>query len=297
MMTPRSPTPARRRRRRCGCTASRSTWLRMRAVARRHAYVLARSPHRLFDVTLWPLVDVLLFGALATYVGGGHATGGGQAAGYLIAGIVLWHVVYQSQISVSTGLLEETWSRNLLNLMVTPIREVEYVGGVALFGMFKLVVGVGVVALGALVFYSFDVSTLGFGLVPIAAVLLLVGWTHRPVRHRRGAAVRLRCRGAGLGRDVRRDAAVGIFYPVDALPGGPAAGRARPAHDARVRRAARSWSTAHGLDWGQIAIAAAETVGFAVLAGLVPGAHAARLPPPRAHHPLHLSRRAARSRL
>ena len=59
------------------------TWLRMRAVARRHAYVLARSPHRLFDVTLWPLVDVLLFGALATYVGGGHATGGGRAAGYL----------------------------------------------------------------------------------------------------------------------------------------------------------------------------------------------------------------------
>src|SRR5437764_4388149 len=81
------------------------TWLRMRAVARRHAYVLVRSPHRLFDVTLWPLVDVLLFGALATYVGGGHATAGGKAAGYLIAGIVMWHVVYQSQISVSTGLL------------------------------------------------------------------------------------------------------------------------------------------------------------------------------------------------
>ena len=28
------------------------SWLRMRAIARRHAYVLVRSPHRLFDVTL-----------------------------------------------------------------------------------------------------------------------------------------------------------------------------------------------------------------------------------------------------
>ena len=46
-------------------------------VARRHAYVLARSPHRLFDVTLWPLVDVLLFGALATYVSSGQHLGGG----------------------------------------------------------------------------------------------------------------------------------------------------------------------------------------------------------------------------
>ena len=45
--------------------ASAKSWLRMRAIARRHAYVLIRSPHRLFDVTLWPLVDVLLFGSLA----------------------------------------------------------------------------------------------------------------------------------------------------------------------------------------------------------------------------------------
>ena len=42
-------------------------WLRLRAIGRRHAYVLVRSPHRLFDVTLWPLVDVILFGSLAAY--------------------------------------------------------------------------------------------------------------------------------------------------------------------------------------------------------------------------------------
>ena len=46
-------------------TPGSRSWLRMRAIARRHAYVLVRSPHRLFDVTLWPLVDVVLFGSLA----------------------------------------------------------------------------------------------------------------------------------------------------------------------------------------------------------------------------------------
>ena len=50
-------------------SGSARSWLRMRAIARRHAYVLVRSPHRLFDVTLWPLVDVLLFGSLAAFVG------------------------------------------------------------------------------------------------------------------------------------------------------------------------------------------------------------------------------------
>ena len=44
-----------------------------------------------------------------------------------MSGIALWHVVYQSQIGLGTGFLEETWSRNMLNLMVTPITELEYV--------------------------------------------------------------------------------------------------------------------------------------------------------------------------
>ena len=41
--------------------------LRVWAVARRHAYVLRRSPHRLFDVTVWPIVDTVLFGSLGVY--------------------------------------------------------------------------------------------------------------------------------------------------------------------------------------------------------------------------------------
>jgi ABC-2 type transport system permease protein len=241
------------------------SWLRIRAVARRHAYVLARSPHRLFDVTLWPLVDALLFGALAAYVGGGDVTGGGQAAGYLIAGIVLWHVVYQSQISVSTGLLEETWSRNLLNLMVTPMREVEYVGGVALFGMFKLALGVGVVALGALVFYSFNVSTLGFGLIPIAAILLLVGWTIALFVI--GIVLRFGSGAEALAWGVMFVVMPlsGIFYPVESLPTvlQPVA-QALPTTHAFA--ALRGLVDGGALEWDQLAIALAETVVFAVLA-------------------------------
>ena len=123
-------------------------WLRILAVARRHAYVLYRSPHRLFDVTVWPIVDTLLFGSLGVYFVSQGGPGSPAQAGvaYLLSGIVLWHVVYQAQIAVSTGFMEETWSRNLLSLMVTPLRELELVAGIALFGLAKLVMGVGVVA-------------------------------------------------------------------------------------------------------------------------------------------------------
>ena len=245
---------------------SRASWLRVRAVARRHAYVLVRSPHRLFDVSLWPLVDVLLFGSIASYVGTGQASGGEQTAGYMLAGIILWHVVYQSQIAVSTGLLEETWTRNILNLMVTPVREIEYVGGVALFGMVKLAIGVSVMTIASLAFFSFDVSSLGMGLVPIGAVLLVVGW-----------AISLFVMGLVLRFGSGAEALAwgvmfvvmplsGVFYPIDALPGAlqPVA-RVLPTTPAFG--AVRDLVDGKALDWGLLAWSTAGAIVLLVLSG------------------------------
>jgi ABC-2 type transport system permease protein len=196
-------------------------WLRMWAVARRHAYVLYRSPHRLFDVTVWPIVDTVLFGSLGVFFArqGGPDSAAQASIAYLCSGIVLWHVVYQAQIAVSTGFMEETWSRNLLGLMVTPLRELELVGGIAAFGLVKLVMGVGVVALAAFGLYAFDVTALGLGLVPVIAILLLGGW-----------AIALFVVGLMLRFGNGAEALAwgimfvvmplgGVFYPVEALPG------------------------------------------------------------------------------
>jgi ABC-2 type transport system permease protein len=241
------------------------SWLRIRAIARRHAYVLVRSPHRLFDVTLWPLVDVLLFGSLAQFVGSEDTTAGTQAAAYLLAGIVLWHVIYQSQIALSTGLLEETWTRNILNLMVTPLREIEYIAGVALFGFAKLAMGVGVMVVGALVFFSFDTSSLGFGLVPIVAVLLVVGW-----------AISLFVIGLVLRYGAGAEALAwgvmfvllplsGVFYPVDNLPA-IMQPLARVMPTTHAFDALRSLVDDKGVAWGQLALAAIGSAALMLLA-------------------------------
>jgi ABC-2 type transport system permease protein len=195
-------------------------WLRILAIARRHAYVLYRSPHRLFDVTVWPIVDTVLFGSLGVFFAtqGGPSSPAQASVAYLLSGIVLWHVVYQAQIAVSTGFMEETWSRNLLSLMVTPLRELELVAGIALFGLAKLVMGVGVVALAAFGLYAFDVTALGIGLLPVMAILLMGGW-----------AIALLVVGLMLRFGNGAEALAwgimfvimplgGVFYPVEALP-------------------------------------------------------------------------------
>jgi ABC-2 type transport system permease protein len=114
--------------------------------------------------------------------------------------------------------MEETWSRNLLSLMVTPLKELELVAGIALFGLAKLVMGVAVVALAAYALYAFDVTTLGLGLVPVMAILLAGGW-----------AIALLVVGLMLRFGNGAEALAwgimflvmplgGVFYPVEALP-------------------------------------------------------------------------------
>jgi ABC-2 type transport system permease protein len=236
-------------------------WLRMWAIARRHAYVLLRSPHRLFDVTVWPIVDTVLFGSLGVFFArqGGPASPAQAGVAYLLSGIVLWHVVYQAQIAVSTGFMEETWSRNLLSLMVTPLRELELVAGIALFGLAKLVMGVGVVALAAFAFYAFDVTSLGLGLLPVIAVLLMAGWAISLFV----VALMLRF---GNGAEALAWGIMfvvmplgGVFYPVEALPAffQPISALLPTTH---AFAAGRQLVDGGPMPWGELALAAVGTV-------------------------------------
>ena len=67
-------------------------WTRIKAIAIRHAYVLKRSPHRSFDVFVWPVVDVLLWGSLGVFVAQ-QGEAGQSGVEYLLAGILLFHVL------------------------------------------------------------------------------------------------------------------------------------------------------------------------------------------------------------
>lgn len=237
--------------------ARRLARMRILSVAVRHYYVMLRSPHRLFDVTVWPLVDVVLFGSIGAFVSGTN-NAGAQAFGYLLGGIVLWHIIYQAQISVSTGFLEETWSRNLLNIMVTPVKEWEYVAGVALFGMAKLVAGTGLVAVTALALFGFDVTTLGLGLIPIAFILLVVGWVIALVVI--GFVLRFGSGAEALAWGILFVVMPlsGVFYPVESLPG-----IVRPIALALPSTyafdAMRTLLDGDGIDWGTIGISALST--------------------------------------
>ncbi|HEY8215929.1 MAG TPA: ABC transporter permease [Acidimicrobiia bacterium] len=238
---------------------------RVLAISRRQRYVLQRAPQRWFDVVVWPVVDAILFGAIGVYFGQQAGTAAAGAA-FLLAGIILFHVVFQAELSVATGFLEETWSRNLLNLMVTPMTEIEYGAGVALFGLVKLAIGVTVVSLVALAAFAFEITSLGLALIPLVAVLLVVGWAVALIVI--GLILRV-----GQGAEILTWGFIalllplsGIFYPVDALPEvlQPIAELLPTTH---VFAAAQEVVAGKPLPWDQVGLAAAGALvmtGFAV---------------------------------
>jgi ABC-2 type transport system permease protein len=235
---------------------------RILAVSRRHYYVLMRSPHRWFDVFIWPVVDVLLWGSLGVFVAEQSADAERAGVTYLLAGILLFHVLYQSQIAASTGFLEETWSRNLLNLLATPLTELEYAAGVALFGLAKLVVAMTVVSLAALGFFAFSITDVGWSLIPIGLLLLAAGWSISLFVI--GLVLRF-----GQSAEVLAWGILfvvmplsGVFYPVEALPAAlEPLGRVLPT--THTFAAARSVLDGEPLPWDQLGWGLLGIVGLA----------------------------------
>ncbi len=248
-------------------------WTRIKAIAIRHAYVLKRSPHRAFDVFIWPVVDVLLWGSLGVFVSQ-QSDAAQSGVPYLLAGILLFHVLYQSQIALSTGFLEEVWSRNLLNFMTTPVTEWEYAAGVALFGLAKVATGLGVVVLAAFGFYAFSIFEVGWALLPIGAILLIAGWSISLFVI--GLVLRF-----GQSAEVLAWGILfvvmplsGIFYPVEALPTvlQPIAVALPTTH---AFAAMRTVLDGDPIPWDQLAVSAVGCIGVA-LAGLWFVAHMLR---------------------
>jgi ABC-2 type transport system permease protein len=146
---------------------------------------------------------------------------GGTKAGapYLLAGILMFHVLYQIQIAICTGFMEETWSRNLLNVMTTPVTEGEYIAGVGVFGLAKLVVAMVVLTLIAFGFFGFDLTSVGWGLIPVSALLMVSGWaiglTVIGLMLRYGQSAEI----LAWGINFLVMALSGVFNPVESIPG------------------------------------------------------------------------------
>lgn len=229
---------------------------RVAAVVRRHSYGMLNSPTRLIVFAFWPLLDLLLWGLITTFL----RQAGSElpiAASFFLGAILLWDLVFRTKNSVALCLLEENYSRNVVSVMASPITPGEYVGGAVVFGLVKAVVTFVVMSVLAWVLFAFGVLRLGPMLAVYASILIVFG-----------IALALVVIGCVLRVGYAADeltwvlAAVlmpfaAVFYPVVALPGWAQALATfvPPAHVFELMRAELAGIEAEwGSLWGAIAL-------------------------------------------
>jgi ABC-2 type transport system permease protein len=155
---------------------------RVAAMVTRYLYLLRSSWPRVLDLIYWPAVQMITWGFIQTYVSrstipDGPAGHGAIAAGTLIGALLLWDILFRGQLGFAASFLEEMWSRNVGNLMMSPLRPLEFIAALMVMSIVRLALGVVPVTLMAILFFGFNFWSLGVGLGAFLANLLLTSWS------------------------------------------------------------------------------------------------------------------------
>ncbi len=191
---------------------------RVAAMVLRYLYLMRSSWPRIIEMIYWPTVQMILWGFISKF----FATNSwwvAQAAGVLISAVLLWDIMYRSQLGVCLMFFEEMYSRNLGHLFVSPLRIYELVCALLTMSVLRTLISFVGASLLAIPLYQFSIYELGFPLILFFFNLVVTGW-----------AVGLMVAGMvmrwGLGAESLAWVAIfaispltGIYYPIDVLPG------------------------------------------------------------------------------
>jgi ABC-2 type transport system permease protein len=150
-------------------------WHRIGAMLLRHWYLLTSSWPRLLEMVYWPALTLISWGFLQNYISG-NASFFAKAGGTLIGAIILWDILFRGQLGFSMSFLEEMWSRNLGNLMMSPLTPFEFLLSLMIMSLIRLAIGVVPMAVMAAVFFNFNLFGLGLALVAFFCNLILTSW-------------------------------------------------------------------------------------------------------------------------
>jgi len=190
---------------------------RIYALVLRHTYLLRSSGPRILELMYWPTVQMILWGFITMFLIN-HSSWIAQASGVLLSAVLLWDVLFRSQLGVSLVFMEEMWSRNLGHLFVSPLRPFELGCALLTMSLIRTLFGVGGAALIAIPLFHFSIFSLGLPLLAFFINLLVMGWSIGLLVS--GIVLRY-----GLGAESMAWIAIfavqpisGVYYPIDTLP-------------------------------------------------------------------------------
>jgi ABC-2 type transport system permease protein len=148
---------------------------RVWAMLLRYLFILRSSWPRTLELLYWPTLQVLIWGFMSQFFAT-NSTYVARAFGVLLGAVMLWDLMFRSQLGLSISFLEEMWSRNLGHLFATPLRAYEWVVSLLAMSAIRTAIGMVPAALIAIPLYHYSIFAMGLPLVGFLAVLMVMGW-------------------------------------------------------------------------------------------------------------------------
>jgi len=147
---------------------------RILALLERNYLLTLSSMDRWFDIFYWPILDLIIWGFVSSYIQGISQF---NILSVILGGIILWVFVWRPAQDISVYLLEDFWSKHLYHLFSSPVRISEHLAALLLTGAIKA--GLAFLFLSFLAAVLFSFSVFGFPLFILAIsifLLILFGW-------------------------------------------------------------------------------------------------------------------------
>src|SRR5882762_4908990 len=116
------------------------SWRRIAAMIERYWYLLRSSWPRLLELVYFPAVQMLMWGFLQLYLSQ-HDGFFARAGGVFIGSVLLWDILFRAQLGFAFSFLEEMYAHNLGNLMMSPLRPVEFIASLMIVSLVRLAIG------------------------------------------------------------------------------------------------------------------------------------------------------------
>src|ERR1044072_1852762 len=110
---------------------------RISGILLRYFYLHKRSIPRTFEIFFWPVMELLVWGFVAVYIQQISGNTLAQLAAALINAMIFWDILYRSQQGVSISFVEDIWTQNIVNILISPLKIWEWILATFIYGMLK----------------------------------------------------------------------------------------------------------------------------------------------------------------
>lgn len=149
---------------------------RIIAINLRYFYLMRRSYDRLSDLIYWPAIDLIIWGLTSSFFTS-LAPNISNLILMILAGQVLWIIVWRGQYEITVNLLEDLWNKNLINIFVAPLTFTEWIISLLIHSVLKAGISFSFAVLFVYFLYKVHIFSFGFNLLPFMMLLIMTGWS------------------------------------------------------------------------------------------------------------------------